>query len=120
MAGGSAQRPPRSLLDDDLDPTAVAAVLMGWLVGSREQITPEQARGAVTWLSDTLNIDATDVTYAAGFIGHPDAPNVTFNDGLEYYGGTLEFTLYMMLLSGALVATVADGDPEWLRQFDMK
>lgn len=112
--------PPHSILDDDLDPTAVTAVLMGWLTGSREQITPEQARGAVAWLSDTLGIDATDVTYAAGLIGHPDAPEVTFNEGMEHYGGMLNLTLYMMLLSGALVATVADGDPEWLRQFDLK
>lgn len=112
--------PPHSVLDDDLDPTAVAAVLMGWLAGSREQITPEQACAAVTWLSDTLNIDATDVTYAAGFIGHPDAPDVTFNEGVEHYGGMVEFTLYMILLSGALVATVAAGDPGWLRQFDLK
>jgi hypothetical protein len=111
--------PPHSVLDD-LDPTAEAAVLMGWLAGSREQITSEQARGAVTWLSDTLNIDATDVTYAAGFIGHPDAPDVTFNEGVEHYGGMLEFILCMILLSGALVATVAGGDPGWLRQFDLK
>jgi hypothetical protein len=111
--------PPHSVLDDDLDPIAVAAVLMGWLAGSREQITPEQARGAVTWLSDTLDIDATDVTYAAAFIGHPDAPDVTFNEGVERYGGMVEFTLYMILLSGALVATVADGAPGWLRKFDL-
>lgn len=119
LAGGPAKGPPHSVLDDDLDPTAVAAVLMGWLAGSREQIRPEQARGAVTWLSDTLNIDATDATYAAGFIGHPDVPDVTFNEGVEHYGGMVEFALYMILLSGALVATVGDGDPGWLRQFDL-
>jgi hypothetical protein len=74
----------------------------------------------VTWLSDTLGIDATDVRYAAALIGHPDAPNVTFNDGVEHCGGTLNSTLYMIMLSCALVATVADRDPEWLRQFDLK
>jgi hypothetical protein len=29
------QGPPGSVLDDDLDPTAVTAVLMAWLAGSR-------------------------------------------------------------------------------------
>ncbi|OAP19932.1 MULTISPECIES: hypothetical protein [Amycolatopsis] len=114
------QGPPTAVVDDDLDPAAVTTTLMAWLAGSREHITPEQARDAVTWLSDTMGIDTDDLTYAAGLIGHPDAPDVTFNEGVERYGGALQFTVYMILLSGALVATVAAGDPEWLRQFDLK
>jgi hypothetical protein len=84
---------------------------MAWLAGSREQITPEQARGAVTGLSDTLNIDVTDATYAVGFIGHPDALDVTFNDGVEhYYGGMTEFTLTVPTIRSCSVSlTSYDG-----------
>ncbi|SMD27605.1 hypothetical protein [Kibdelosporangium aridum] len=105
--------------DSAADPVAVSAVLLHWLVAARGHITQEQARDAVTWLSDTLGVVEDDLVYAASLIGHPDAPGVTFNDGVERFGGVIPFVLYMMLLSGALVATVADGDTEWLRQFDL-
>lgn len=113
--------PPSSFMEGErpVDPVAVSAVLLHWLVAAREKITPEQARQAVTWLSDTLGIVEDDVVYAGGLIGHPNAPNVTFNDGVEHYGGELPFLVYMLLLNGALVETVGDGNPEWLRQFDL-
>jgi hypothetical protein len=113
--------PPGSFMAGDpaADPVAMSAVLLHWLVSAREHITPQQAREAVTWLSDTLGLVEGDVVYAAGLIGHPDAPDVSFNDGVDQFGGMVSFLLYLVLLSGALVATVADGDPEWLRQFDL-
>ncbi|MFJ9011491.1 hypothetical protein [Streptomyces canus] len=50
---------------------------------------------------------------AAGSIGHPDAPDVTLNEAVERYGGDpLNFTLYMMMLCGGLVATVGEGDSD--------
>ncbi|MEU7419711.1 hypothetical protein [Streptomyces antibioticus] len=102
------------------DPTAVWAILMGWLVSAREQITEEQARDAVRWVSDSLGIKHDDLVQAAGFIGHPDAPNVTLNEAIEHYGGDpINFTLYMVMLCGGLVATVGDADPDWLKQFDL-
>lgn len=113
--------PTSSFMDGDpsVDPVAVSAVLLHWLAGAREQITQETARQTVAWLSETLGIDEADIVYAAGIIGHPSAPsNVTFNDGVKHYGGLLQFTLYMLLLNGALVATAGQGNPEWFRQFD--
>ncbi|MFD3580477.1 hypothetical protein [Streptomyces sp. NPDC058644] len=102
------------------DPTAVWAILMGWLVAAREQITEEQARVAVRWVSDSLGIKHDDLLQAAGFIGHPDAPNVTLSEAVERYDGDpVNFTLYMVMLCGGLVATVGDADPDWLKQFDM-
>ncbi|OEV30476.1 hypothetical protein AN219_10620 [Streptomyces nanshensis] len=111
--------------DHPSDPTMVFGVLMGWLVAAREAITEEQACEAVDWVSDALGIAHEDLLYAAGLIGHPDAdPDVTLNQGVEHYGdddnGEMPFVLYMLLLSGGLVATVGGGDPEWLRQFDLK
>ncbi|WP_245225019.1 hypothetical protein [Streptomyces smyrnaeus] len=103
-------------------PTAVFAVLMGWLVAAREAITEEQACEAVDWVHDSLGIAHDDLMYAAGLIGHPDAsPDVTLNEAVEHYGDNdgLTFVLYMLLLSGGLVATVGGGDPDWLRQFDL-
>ncbi|MFB9925964.1 hypothetical protein ACFORO_12705 [Amycolatopsis halotolerans] len=90
--------------------------MTAWLVGSREHITPEQARDAVAWLSDTLGTQAADRIRTGGLIGHPDAPDVTFDEGVEHYSGASQFTLSIMLLNGALVSTLAMGDPEWLRQ----
>ncbi|MEV0177070.1 hypothetical protein AB0I00_38955 [Streptomyces sp. NPDC050803] len=102
------------------DPTAVWAILMGWLVGAREQITEEQARDAVRWVSDSLGIQHDDLLHAAGFIGHPDAPDVTLNEAVERYGDDpMLFTVYMVMLCGGLVATVGDADPDWLKQFDL-
>ncbi|MFF5439619.1 hypothetical protein [Streptomyces achromogenes] len=43
------------------DPTAVWAILMGWLVAAREQITEKQARDAVRWVSDSLGIKHDDL-----------------------------------------------------------
>jgi hypothetical protein len=104
------------------DPTVVFAVLMHWLVSARESISGQQARDAVAWLSDTLGISDEDLVFAAGLIGHPDAPSVTLNEGMERYGKDepVTFVLYMLLLAGSLVATVGDGDPNWLRQFDLR
>lgn len=69
----------------------------------------------MTWLAHTLNIDATDVTHAAGFIGHPDAPgDPHLNEGMW------EFSLYMTLAQRRPGGNLADGDPGWLRQFDLK
>jgi hypothetical protein len=102
------------------DPTMVWSTLGHWLVAAREQISEDQARAAVEWISETLGVSQDDLLYAAGLIGHPDSPNVTLNEGMEHFGGDpITFVLYMLLLSGALVATVGDGDPEWLRQFDL-
>ncbi|MFF2651130.1 hypothetical protein [Streptomyces sp. NPDC058045] len=115
--------PGRSFIEGEhpSDPTMVWGILMHWLVAAREQISEEQARDAVNWVSDALGIHHDDLLYAAGLIGHPDAPNVTLNEGVEHYGeDALTFVLYMLLLSGALVATVGNGDPDWLRQFDIK
>ncbi|WP_156723515.1 hypothetical protein [Streptomyces apocyni] len=102
------------------DPVAVWGTLMGWLVAAREQITEEQARDAVQWISDTLDIQHGDLLYAASVIGHPGAPSVTVSEATEHYGeNPVTFVLYMLMLAGALVATVGNGDPEWLRQFDL-
>lgn len=115
------QGPGSSFLEGEppADPVAVWAILMGWLVGAREQITVEQAREAVRWVSDSLGVQHDDLVQAAGFIGHPDAPDVTLNEAIERYGSNpVTFTLYMVMLCGGLVATVGDGDPDWLKQFD--
>ncbi|MET8518212.1 hypothetical protein [Streptomyces sp. NPDC005077] len=97
----------------------VWAILMAWLVGAREQITEDQARDAVEWVSGSLEIQYEDLLQAAGFIGHPDAPSLTLNEAVEHYGDPIAFTLYMVLLCGGLVATVGNADPEWLKQFDL-
>ncbi|WP_223872254.1 hypothetical protein [Streptomyces sp. SP18CM02] len=101
------------------DPTMVWAILMAWLVGAKEQISEDQARDAVEWVSDSLGIQHDDLLQAAGFIGHPDAPSLTLNQAVDHYGDPIAFTLYMVLLCGGLVATVGDADPEWLKQFDL-
>ncbi|WP_431782062.1 hypothetical protein [Streptomyces chumphonensis] len=102
------------------DPTAVWAILMHWLVAAREQISEQQAREAVEWVSDSLGIKHDDLVQAAGFIGHPDAANMTLGEAVEHYGGDpITFTLYMVMLCGGLVATVGDGDADWLKQFDL-
>ncbi|MET7445251.1 hypothetical protein [Streptomyces sp. NPDC005508] len=101
------------------DPTMVWAILMAWLVGAKEQISEDQARDAVEWVSDSLGIQHDDLLQAAGFIGHPDAPSLTLNEAVDHYGDPIAFTLYMVLLCGGLVATVGDADPEWLKQFDL-
>jgi hypothetical protein len=57
---------------------------------------------------------------AAGFIGRPDAPNVTLNEAIERYGADpIKITPYMVMLCGGLVATVGDADPDRLEQFDL-
>ncbi|MGW1429775.1 hypothetical protein ACWD6K_14300 [Streptomyces sp. NPDC002431] len=86
---------------------------------SKEQISEDQARDAVEWVSDSLGIQHDDLLQAAGFIGHPDAPSLTLNQAVDHYGDPIAFTLYMVLLCGGLVATVGDADPEWLKQFDL-
>lgn len=101
------------------DPTMVCAILMAWLVGAREQITEDQARDTVHWVSDNLGIQHDDLLQVAGFIGHPDSPNLTLNQAVEHYGDPMAFVLSMVLLSGGLVATVGDTDPNWLKQFDL-
>jgi len=103
------------------DPVAVWAVLMHWLVSAREQLSEQEARDAVDWVSNSLGIQRGDLLKAAGLIGHPDAEGgLTLNEAMEHYGDDpLHFSLYMLLLSGGLVATVGEGDPEWLRQFDL-
>ncbi|MEU9025951.1 hypothetical protein AB0D46_00085 [Streptomyces sp. NPDC048383] len=95
------------------------AILMAWLVGAREQINEDQARDAVHWVSDNLGIQHHDLLQAAGFIGHPDAPNQTLDEAVAHYGNPVAFTLYMVLLCGGLVATVGKADPDWLKQFDL-
>ncbi|MFJ1711857.1 hypothetical protein [Streptomyces sp. NPDC088260] len=101
------------------DPTMVMAILMAWLVGAREQITEDQARDTVLWVSDNLGIQHDDLLQVAGFIGHPDAPNLTLNQAVEGYGDPMAFVLSMVLLSGGLVAAVGGADPDWLKQFDL-
>ncbi|MCX4683929.1 hypothetical protein OG401_06315 [Kitasatospora purpeofusca] len=106
--------------DNPSDPVAVWAVLMHWLVSAREQISAQDANNAVDWVSDSLGIQKDDLLRAAGLIGHPDAPDGTLSEAMEHYGDDpLHFTLYMLLLSGGLVATVGGGEPDWLRQFDL-
>ncbi|MGV9322777.1 hypothetical protein [Streptomyces sp. NPDC003660] len=97
----------------------VWAILMAWLVGAREQITEDQARDTVQWVSDSLGIQHDDLLQAAGFIGHPDAPNLTLGEAVEHFGNPIAFTLCMVMLCGGLVATVGDADPDWLKQFDL-
>ncbi|MFF8432516.1 hypothetical protein [Streptomyces bacillaris] len=95
------------------------AILMAWLVGAREQITEDQARDTVLWVSDNLGIQHDDLLQVAGFIGHPDAPNLTLNQAVESYENPMAFVLSMVLLSGGLVAVVGSADPDWLKQFDL-
>ncbi|MFF8962306.1 hypothetical protein ACF1BK_06090 [Streptomyces globisporus] len=95
------------------------AILMAWLVGAREQITEDQARDTVLWVSDNLGIQHDDLLQVAGFIGHPDAPNLTVNQAVESYEDPMAFVLSMVLLSGGLVAAVGGADPDWLKQFDL-
>lgn len=72
------------------------------------------------WVSDNLGIQHDDLLQAAGFIGHPDAPDVTLNEAVGRYGDDpMLFTVYMLMLCGGLVATVGDADPDWLKQFDL-
>ncbi|QLG36398.1 hypothetical protein HXS80_18445 [Streptomyces sp. CB04723] len=97
----------------------VMAILMAWLVGAREQITEDQARDTVLWVSDNLGIQHDDLLQVAGFIGHPDAPDLTLNQAVEGYGDPMAFVLSMVLLSGGLVAVVGGADPDWLKQFDL-
>ncbi|MFD9903821.1 hypothetical protein [Streptomyces sp. NPDC059063] len=89
-----------------------------WAVST--PLTEEQARDAVRWVSGSLGIKHDDLVQAAGFIGHPDAPNVTLNEAIERYGNDpISFTLCMVMLCGGLVATVGNADPDWLKQFDL-
>ncbi|MFI0142102.1 hypothetical protein, partial [Streptomyces luteogriseus] len=106
--------------DHPSDPTADWAILTGWLVAAREQISQEQARDADSWICDSLGIKHKDLVQAAGFVGHPDAPNVTLNEAVERAGGDpLNFTLSTVMLCGCLVATAGEGNPDWLKQFDL-
>lgn len=67
-----------------------------------------------------LGIVHDDLVQAAGFIGHPAAPSITLNEGVEHYGDDpITFVPYLLLLCGGLVATVGGGEPDWLRQFDL-
>lgn len=101
------------------DPTMIMAILMAWLVGAREQITEDQARDTVLWVSDNLGIQHDDLLQVSGFIGHPDAPDLTLKQAVEHYGDPMAFVLSMVLLCGGLVATIGDADPNWLKQFDL-
>lgn len=105
--------------DQPSDPTMVWAILIAWLLEAREQITEDRARNTVQWVSDSLGIQHDDLLQAGGFIGHPDAPNLTVNEAIERYGDPVAFTLSMVLLCGGLVATAGDADPNWLKQFDL-
>ncbi|MEU1324681.1 hypothetical protein [Streptomyces microflavus] len=70
-------------------------------------------------MSDNLGIQHDDLLQVAGFIGHPDAPDLTLNQAVEGYGDPMAFVLSMVLLSGGLVAAVGGADPDWLKQFDL-
>lgn len=105
--------------DNPCDPLTVYAVLMHWLVAARKEITAGQARDSVAWVAEALGVDRHDLQYGAGLIGLPDSPDVTLNEAMQHYGDSMKFVLYMLLLSGGLVATVGNKDPEWLKQFEL-
>ncbi|MFD5188485.1 hypothetical protein ACFWMU_10095 [Streptomyces sp. NPDC058357] len=102
------------------DPTMVFTTLMSGLSQPGSRSPRNQAREAVEWVSDTLGIAHHDLVQTAGCIGHPDAPSITLNEGMERYGNDpMTFVLYMPLPCGGVVATVGDGDPDRLRQSDL-
>lgn len=57
------QGPRTSFIQSDhpSDPTADWAILTGWLVAAREQISQEQARDADSWICDSLGIKHKDL-----------------------------------------------------------
>ncbi|MGV9687798.1 hypothetical protein ACWDUX_01610 [Streptomyces sp. NPDC003444] len=85
----------------------------------REQITEDQVRDTVYWVSDSLGIRYEDLLQVAGLTGHPDGSDLTLSKAVAHYGGPMPFVLSMVLLSGGLAATVGGADPNWLKQFDL-
>ncbi|MFI9561430.1 hypothetical protein [Nonomuraea endophytica] len=99
--------------------TGLFGTLMGWLAGAREHgIEPGEARQALDWIRQDLG----EAPYQAalvisGFIGHAEAPDITFNEAHE----TLDvaFVPAMICLAAGVVQVKAAGDAYWLRQFDL-
>jgi hypothetical protein len=112
------------LAEDDIDAAALRAstavtVLLGWLVGAREQLGDEWALGpaAVDWVRERLGAaEADQALTLAGALDHPDAPQVTMADAVERLGDALLPAL-LWLVAG-LTATAGEGDSEWLGRFD--
>ncbi len=104
---------------DGLLITGLFSTLMGWLAGAREHgIEPGEARQALDWIRQHLG----EAPYQAalvisGFIGHAEAPDITFNEAHE----TLDvaFVPAMICLAAAVVQVKSAGDAYWLRQFDL-
>lgn len=98
--------------------TGFFGTLMGWLAGAREHgIEPAEARQVLDWIRQDLG----EAPYQAalvisGFIGHAEAPDITFNEAHEMLD--IAFIPAMICLAAGVVQVKAAGDAYWLRQFD--
>jgi hypothetical protein len=94
-------------------------VLMAWCQGVREAITPAQAADSVQWLEENADIVLTEPALLA-WIAHPNGSDTaTVKDALDAAGDGSNLLLQMLVLICGAVGSVADGDTEWLRQFDV-
>jgi hypothetical protein len=97
--------------------TTLTAVLMSWLTGAKENATTDLAGPALRWIRQNLDDEPAGQAFQlAGLLGSPLAPTVTVNQALDRLGDA--FLPALVWLVAGLVATEADGDVEWLTQFD--
>lgn len=94
-------------------------VLMGWCQGIRETLTQPQLVEAMEWLDANAGVSVDDPPLLA-WIGHPNASTTaTVKDALDTAGDPTQLLLVMLLMVCGAVGYVAEGDTEWLRQFDV-
>ncbi len=95
----------------------MAAVLMAWLTGAKEQANADIAGPAIQWIRQHLDDEPADHAFQlAGLLGSPLAPDLTVEQAITRLGDA--FLPALVWLTAGLVATEADGDVQWLRQFD--
>ncbi|GGM28309.1 hypothetical protein GCM10011608_11410 [Micromonospora sonchi] len=97
--------------------TTLTAVLMTWLTSAKATATTDLASPALGWIRQNLDDEPADQAFQlAGLLGSPLAPNLTVNEALDRLGDA--FLPALIWLVAGLVATEANGDVEWLTQFD--
>ncbi|MFI7208363.1 hypothetical protein [Micromonospora aurantiaca (nom. illeg.)] len=118
-----ARRIPEALNDADdaeaadLAASTMMAVLMTWLTGAKQAAAGDIAGPALAWIRQNLGAEPADNAFQlAGLLGSPLAPKMTVAQALDRLGDA--FLPAMLWLVAGLVATEADGDVDWLSQFD--
>ncbi|ROO60431.1 hypothetical protein EDC02_2300 [Micromonospora sp. Llam0] len=97
--------------------STMIAVLMMWLTGAKENANGDIAGPAMEWIREHLGGEAADYAFQlAGLLGSPLAPNTTVEEAFKRLGDAFLPTL--VWLAAGMVATQANGDVEWLSQFD--